>query len=187
MPTWQREPQRLFSRARAATQPSGAKPLAMGRIWTLPPHGTGWRRPRRRSKAIPNGDEDIAAPNPFHKGAVSRCAPCDGGDACSGAGPGRCSPESLRSIRCSRAFVLGDPGFSAWKSTRNGTTAGARAEATQKTPSACGAGGRGVAGNVGTLWLSRKPGSRRCCASASRASTRGASHRSSRSGASRRP
>jgi hypothetical protein len=24
-----------------------------GRILTLPPHGTGWRRPRRRSKAIP--------------------------------------------------------------------------------------------------------------------------------------
>ncbi len=26
---------------------------------------TGWRRPRRRSQAIPNGDEDTATPNPF--------------------------------------------------------------------------------------------------------------------------
>jgi hypothetical protein len=36
-----------------------------GRILTLPPHGTGWRRPRRRSEASRNGDEDIAAPNHF--------------------------------------------------------------------------------------------------------------------------
>jgi hypothetical protein len=48
---------------------------ACGRILTLPPHAPGWRRPRRRSEAIPNGDEDIATPNPFQKGAVSRCAP----------------------------------------------------------------------------------------------------------------
>jgi hypothetical protein len=41
----------------------------------IAPRGTGWRRPRRRSKTIPHGDEDIAAPNPFQKGAVSRCAP----------------------------------------------------------------------------------------------------------------
>jgi hypothetical protein len=41
----------------------------------IAPSGTGWRRPRRRSKSIPNGDEDIAAPNPFQKGALSRCAP----------------------------------------------------------------------------------------------------------------
>ena len=46
----------------------------IGRILTLPPHATGWRCPRRRSTAIPNGDEDIAPPNPFQKGAVSRCA-----------------------------------------------------------------------------------------------------------------
>jgi hypothetical protein len=48
-------------------RPANSPPhVADGRILTLPPHGTGWRRPRRRSETIPYGDEDIAAPNGVH-------------------------------------------------------------------------------------------------------------------------
>jgi hypothetical protein len=47
-----------------------------GRILTLPPHGTGWRRPRRRSKAIPMAMRTSPPRSQSQTGAVSRCARC---------------------------------------------------------------------------------------------------------------
>jgi hypothetical protein len=48
--------------------PHQSLPIRSGHIVILPLHATGWRRPRRRTKVIPHGDEDIAAPNPFQRG-----------------------------------------------------------------------------------------------------------------------
>ena len=47
---------------------------SLGRILTLPPHGTGWRRPRRRSKAVRRAMRTSPPRSPSQTGAVSRCA-----------------------------------------------------------------------------------------------------------------
>jgi hypothetical protein len=44
-----------------------------GRILTLPPHGTGWRRPRRRSKAFRRAMRTSPPRSHFQTGAVLRC------------------------------------------------------------------------------------------------------------------